>query len=94
MESVIIRVEIFKENGQYVAVSPELNVSSFGNSPEEAKASLSEAVSLFFEECERMKTLNEVLEEAGFIHLTEPTPQWVAREPLAIEELKIEHVAT
>ncbi len=47
MESIIIRVEIFKEDGQYVAVSPELNVSSFGNTPEEAKASLSEAVSLY-----------------------------------------------
>ncbi len=94
MESIIIRVEIFKENGQYVAVSPELNVSSFGNTPEEAKASLSEAVSLFLEECERMKTLSEILEEAGFVHFAEPVPRWVAPEPLAIEELKIEHVAT
>ncbi len=65
MENIIIRVEIFEENGKYVAVSPELNVSSFGDTPEEAKTSLSEAVPLFLEECGRMETLDEVLEEAG-----------------------------
>lgn len=93
MESIIVRVEIFKENGEYIAVSPELNVSSFGNSSVDAKASLSEAVSLFLEECEKMGTLGEVLEEAGFTHFAKPIPRWVAPEPLAIEELKIEHVA-
>ena len=93
MEETIVRVEIFKEDDQYVAISPELSVSSFGDSPEEAKASLTEAISLFLEECERMGTLNEVMEEAGFNHLIKPVPQWVAPEPLAIEELKIERVA-
>ncbi len=93
MENIIVRVEIFEENDQYVALSPELNVSSFGDTPKKAKASLSEAISLFVEECERMGTLNEILEEAGFTHFTNPVHEWVAPEPLAIEELKIEHVA-
>lgn len=65
IENIVVKVEIFEENGQYVAISPKLNVSSFGDTPEEAKASLSEAVSLFLDECERMGTLNNVLEEAG-----------------------------
>ena len=65
------RVEVFEEEGQYVALCPELNVSSFGNTVETAKRSLQEAVELFLEECESMGTLNEVLSEAGFI----PDPQ-------------------
>ena len=92
MDNIIVRVEIFKEGDQYIALSPELNVSSFGDTPQEAKSSLSEAISLFFRECERMKTLSEVLEEAGFIQVTEPGSGWVAPEPLTIEELRIEHI--
>ena len=60
------RIEIFKEDKLYVAVAPELNVSSFGNTKKEAKASLKEAVELFLEECRRMGTLDDVLIEAGF----------------------------
>ena len=32
--------QLFKENGHIVAISPELNVSSFGDTPEDALASL------------------------------------------------------
>lgn len=55
------RIEVFEENGQYVALCPELNVSSFGDSVDEAKRALQEAVELFLEECESMGTLQEVL---------------------------------
>ena len=69
MVPVIFRVEVFKEDDLYVGLAPELNVSSFGETVEEAKASLKEAVELFSEECESMGTLSEVLEESGFILL-------------------------
>ena len=69
MRDIIIKTEIFREGDQYVAISPELNVSSFGDSPKEAKASLIKAISLFLEECERMGTLNKVIEEAGFNYI-------------------------
>ena len=80
IKDTIFRIEVFKEEGRYIALSLELNVSSFGDSPEEAKASLTEAISLFLEECEQMGTLNEVMEEAGFNRLNKHVPQWVARE--------------
>lgn len=54
------RIEIFKEGNQFVALAPELNVSSFGDSPEDAKSSIKEAVELFLEECKRMGTLDEI----------------------------------
>ena len=60
------RIEIFKEDNLYVAIAPELNVSSFGDTQKEAKASLREAVALFLEECKRMETLDDILTEAGF----------------------------
>jgi predicted RNase H-like HicB family nuclease len=58
--------EIFKEDDLYVALCPELDVSSFGETIQEAKASLEEALLAFLEECENMNTLELVLEKAGF----------------------------
>ena len=40
---------IEKENDGYVALCPELDIASQGNTIEEAKANLSEAIELFFE---------------------------------------------
>ena len=37
---ISVRVEIFKEGDVYVAISPELNVSSFGETVEDAKKSI------------------------------------------------------
>ena len=66
--------QLFHEGDQIVSLCPELSVSSFGDTPEEAEAALFEAVALFLEECERMGTLNEVLEEAGYSLERRETP--------------------
>ncbi len=58
------RVEVFAEGDQYVGLCPELNVSSFGDSADEAETSLHEAVRLFIEVCKDMGTLQEVREES------------------------------
>ena len=62
------RSEVFEDGGQYVAVCPELDVSSFGVTPDSAEASLEEAVAAFLEGCDILGTLTEVLEESGFIN--------------------------
>ncbi len=67
MQNLNIKVEIFREEDLYVALCPSLNVSSYGESVEEAKKSLIEAVEAFIEECVNMDTLEDVLEESGFI---------------------------
>ena len=59
-----IHLDIFKEDDQFVGLCPELNVSSFGDTPEEAEASAQEAIALFLEECQKMGTLEQVLAEA------------------------------
>ena len=59
--------QIFKEGRTYVAHTPELDVSSCGGTKDKALKNLKEAVTLFFEEAERMGTLERILEEAGYI---------------------------
>ena len=51
-----IRVEIFKEDDVFVALSPELNVSSFADTIDEAKESIKEALEAFLEEYREMGT--------------------------------------
>jgi len=65
-----------------------LSVSSFGDTPEEALASLQEAVTLFLEECQRMGTLEIVLEEAGYRREPTVPPRWVPRQPVQINWLE------
>lgn len=89
VNNIIITMELFREDNQIVAYCPHLNVSSFGDSPEEAKASLKEAVSLFLEECQKIGTLNEVLEEAGYHFESKPHPRWVPPSPLETEKLEV-----
>jgi len=85
MHQLKIKIEVFKEDDLYVALCPLLNVSSFGESIDEAKKALVEAVEAFIEECSEMGTLDEVLEESGF---TRKDQGWLPRQ--AVSE---EHVA-
>ncbi len=79
--------QLFDEEGQFVALCPELNVSSFGDTPEKALAALQEVVSLFLEECQQMATLETVLAEAGYRR--DPTSQkWILRQPIQINRLE------
>ena len=81
---VVYRVEIYQENDHYVALCPELDVSSFVGTPEEAKKALQEAVEAFLEECRNMGTLEEVLEESGY---TIQGDTWLPRQPIRAELL-------
>ena len=70
LKNIRFTCQLSREEETVVALCPEFGVSSFGDTPEEAAASLHEAVTLFLEECQRMGTLETVLEEAGY-RLTE-----------------------
>ena len=58
--------QILKEGDTFVAYAPELDLSSCGKTIQEAKVHLTEAVTLFIEEAQRMGTLQDILEEAGY----------------------------
>ncbi len=83
---VVTRVEVFREEDVFVALCPDLDVSSFGDTPEEAKRSLQEALEAFLEQCETMGTLEQVLEESGF---SRRNGSWLARQPITAELLAI-----
>jgi predicted RNase H-like HicB family nuclease len=89
VKNIIFNSKTCREGEVYVSLCPELNVSSFGDTIDKAKASLKEAVGAFIEECEAMGTLEEVLEEAGFDRRPEPSEKWVPREPLVEEKMAI-----
>ena len=57
---------MFTGQESYVSFCPELDVSSFGATPEDAKRSLREAVEAFLEGCADLGTLDDILTEAGF----------------------------
>jgi predicted RNase H-like HicB family nuclease len=88
MSRITLEVKVFKEGDVYVAVCPELNVSSFGDDIDGAKNSLREALEAFLEECEVMGTLEEVLEEAGFV---KEKDIWVLEEPVMEEKMALSY---
>ncbi len=86
LKKLTFRAEFFQEGNVYVGLCPELNVSSFGEDIEDAQQSLQEAVEAFIETCEEMGTIEEVLEEAGFL---KEEDAWFSREPVVEERLDI-----
>jgi len=63
---VSFSLQVWKEDGVYVAYAPELDVSSCGDSVPDARKRLREAVALFLEEAVHQGTLQEILAESGF----------------------------
>ncbi len=66
LPEIAFTAQVWKEGTTFVSYSPELDVSSCGDSVAQARARLREAVSLFLEECSRRGTLEAILAESGF----------------------------
>lgn len=79
---------IFKEGETFIAYCPKLDISSCGNTIDEARKNLKTAVRLFLEESEKMGTLEDILTESGY-EKTDlnrwMTPRLVATELMSIE---------
>lgn len=79
-------VRVLREGRLFVAHTPDLDISSAGETVEAAKVHLLEAVEAFLEEAQRMGTLADILEEAGY----ERTPEgWKAPDLLTQERAKV-----
>ena len=70
-------VQISKKEKWYVAAWPVLDVYSLGDSQENAKANLAEALTLFLQSCFERGTLDAILKECGFTPLATPIPSEV-----------------
>ncbi len=75
-------VQIWKEGNQYIAHTMPLDVMSSGFTPEEAEDALKEAVHLFIETAEDIGTLNDILEECGYMSAKNEwiSPLWISVE--------------
>jgi predicted RNase H-like HicB family nuclease len=66
MISLSFDTVLIRERGTFVAWTPQLDVSSCGDTPDSARQNLKVAVRLFLEEAGRKGTLAEILDEAGY----------------------------
>jgi predicted RNase H-like HicB family nuclease len=79
-------VQIWKEDDQFIAHAMPLDVMSSGNTADEARAAVNEAVQLFLLTAKEAGTLEEILQEAG-LRGTSYTCRWRriigARRPIS-----------
>lgn len=64
---VQVPIKVFRDGGVYVSHCPVFDVSSQGETPDDAKINIIEALTGFLITCYEMGTLDEVLKECGFI---------------------------
>lgn len=90
-QKVVLSVIFFKEGNKFIAYSPALNLSTCGDSVGEAKKRFEEIEQLFFEEIDKMGTLEDVLLECGWKKVNYPQKRW--QPPIFVgqdqEELRI-----
>ena len=75
-------VQIWQEHGHFVAFCPVLQVTSYGDSRQDAQKNIKEAVELFLEVCVEDGTLSEVLRECGMKRRVSKAPTEVRHESL------------
>lgn len=74
--------QLWQEGDQFIAHAMPLDVASSGASQDEARKALEEAVHLFLETAMDHGTLNQVLEDSGYVREGESwqSPAWLAVE--------------
>ena len=65
-DRVIYRIEESRYGDACQAVCPELLITAFGDTPEDARNALRQQVAEYLEDCDNLGALDETLIEAGF----------------------------
>jgi predicted RNase H-like HicB family nuclease len=86
MHDISFTVHIFREGGAYVAHTPELDVASCGDTTEEARRNIRDAVQGFLEAADAQGTLAEVLEDAGY---RKDGDGWQAPEFVSVDRMAV-----
>ena len=71
-----IPVLFLKEGATFISYSPALDLSSCGETFEEAKQNFQEALQIFFDECASRGTLDAALESYGWKKIGKDRPHW------------------
>ncbi len=83
-----IPVTFLKESNMFVAYSPVLDLSSCGETFEEAKKNFADAINIFFEECIKHNTLDKALQACGWQKKTKShSPYW--QPPAIVGEVRM-----
>jgi len=82
VHDISFTVHIFKEGATYVAHAPKLDVSSCGDTDEQARKNIQDAVRGFLETSADMGSLDWVLEESGY---SKKGDSWLAPEFVALD---------
>jgi predicted RNase H-like HicB family nuclease len=79
---------VFKEGETFIAYCPKLDVSSCGNTIDQARNNLKTAVRLFLEEADKIGTVEDILKESGYEKTDVNrwmTPRLIATELMSVE---------
>ncbi|MCK4762397.1 MAG: type II toxin-antitoxin system HicB family antitoxin [Candidatus Aminicenantes bacterium] len=82
--NISFHIEIVKKGKWYIARAPELDFVTQGNSVDEARNNILELVEIQFNEMRDMGTLDEYLEECGFIESAKPEFIGIERREIRI----------
>jgi len=66
MDRIIYQIEESQDGKVAIAFCPELVMTGFGDSSEEARDALKAEISAYLEDCEELGVLDDVLIDAGF----------------------------
>lgn len=66
MDKIVYQIEESREGHHFLAYCPELVITGFGDSAEEARISLRAEIAAYLEDCESLGILDDVLIDAGF----------------------------
>ena len=84
--AVPFTVHVFKERSVYVAHAPELDVSTCGDTADEAQQNIKIAVRGFLQTAEERGALKEILEEAGY---TQSDDRWLSPEFVSLDQVSV-----
>ncbi len=76
-DRITYMIEESKAGTSWQAVCPELLITGFGDTADEAKDSLRRQVAEYLEDCDELGVLDEVLIEAGFYFEDD---RWISNE--------------
>ena len=88
-DRIVYRIEESRIGSGYEAYCPELVITGFGDTPDEAKNMLRNQVSEYLEDCEKLDVMDETLIGAGFYYNGEV---WMSAEVKSPEEPKIRFI--
>lgn len=66
MDRIVYEIEAVRAASGWEAHCPELEVTAFGDTQDDARTALRRQVAAYLEDCEEMGELEDVLIEAGF----------------------------